>query len=90
MVQEFLDYYNDKVGDGQFTVYDCSEELLVAFADYRNRFIPVYEQEPPNGVEVLAKSPLGALYLTSWRPVYNIFTCQGKSESSFDWTWKIV
>jgi hypothetical protein len=53
-------------------------------------FTPVSEQEPPHGVELLVKSPSGAVHISSWRPAYNIFACQDKRESSFDWSWKRI
>jgi hypothetical protein len=53
-------------------------------------FISVSEQEPPHNTELLAKSPTGVVHLCSWRPAYNIFTCQAKSESSWDWCWKLI
>jgi hypothetical protein len=53
-------------------------------------FISVGEQKPPHDIELLAKSPTGTVHLCSWRPSYNIFTCQDKSESSWDWSWKLI
>lgn len=53
-------------------------------------FISVSEQEPPHGVELIAKSPTGVVHLTSWRPAYNIFCCQSKQDSSYDWEWKRI
>jgi hypothetical protein len=53
-------------------------------------FISVSEQEPPHNTELLAKSPTGVVHLCSWRPAYNIFTCQAKRESSWDWCWKLI
>lgn len=59
-------------------------------AQHLNRWIPVSEQEPPSGVEVLAKSPEGLIHLINWRPAYKIFTCQNKEESTYGWSWKTV
>ena len=56
----------------------------------RSSFTPVSEQEPPHNIELLAKSPSGSIRLCSWRPAYNIFTCQDKNESSSDWEWKLI
>jgi hypothetical protein len=53
-------------------------------------FIPVSEQEPPHNTELLAKSPTGTVHICSWRPAHNIFTCQGKREHSWDWSWKLI
>jgi hypothetical protein len=55
------------------------------------KFVPVHEQTPPEMVELLAKDPDGGtIHLTQWRPGYNIFTCQDKRESSFNWEWKLI
>lgn len=54
-----------------------------------HNFIPVDEQEPPNDIDLLVKSPSGILHLCHWRPSYKIFTCQEKRESSSGWEWKI-
>ena len=45
------------------------------------------ETIPDDGKEVVAMSPTGAAYITSWRPAYNIFFCQGKSEDAYGWKW---
>lgn len=58
--------------------------------ELNDNFIRVSEQTPPENVELLAKSPTGCIHLTGWRPAYNIFTCQGKRESSYDWSWKTI
>jgi hypothetical protein len=50
----------------------------------------VSEETPPIHVELLVKSPEGIVHLSSWRESYNIFSCQAKSESSFDWKWKTI
>ncbi len=64
--------------------------LLLGLLGVSGSFILVSEQEPPNNTELLAKSPTGTVHLCSWRPAYNIFTCQTKSESSWDWSWKLI
>jgi hypothetical protein len=64
-------------------------ELLDLFT-VSSSFISVVRQEPPHNIELLAKSPTGTVHLTSWRPAYNIFTCQAKSESSWNWSWKLI
>jgi hypothetical protein len=45
---------------------------------------------PPNDVELLAKAPNGIIHLTSWRPAYDIFTCQNKTEKTYNWKWKLI
>jgi len=50
----------------------------------------VSDQEPPEHIDVLAKSPEGVVHICSWRKAYNIFTVQGKRESSLDWKWKCI
>ena len=53
-------------------------------------WVYVNEETPPNDIELLAKAPDGTIHLTSWRYAYDIFCCQCKSESAFDWQWKLV
>lgn len=45
----------------------------------------VWDELPPENQELLVLSPAGVFHLASWRPAYNIFTCQNKSENSDDW-----
>ena len=56
----------------------------------QNSWKSVSEETPPTSVELLVKSPEGIVHLSSWRESYNIFSCQAKSESSFDWKWKTI
>lgn len=58
--------------------------------ELNDNFIPVSRQIPPENIELLAKSPNGYIHLCSWIPAYNIFTCQEKRESSYDWSWKLI
>ncbi len=67
-----------------------AKEQLIQLFDTGSIFTKVYEQEPPHQVELLVKSPDGLIHLANWRPAYNIFTCQAKGESSFDWSWKLI
>jgi hypothetical protein len=53
-------------------------------------FTFVSEQEPPHQVDLLVKAPNGLIHIANWRPAYNIFTCQDKPESSYDWSWKLI
>ena len=53
-------------------------------------FVYVHEQEPPKDLQVLSKSPDGIIRMSSWRRAYNIFDCQAKSESSYNWQWKFL
>jgi len=71
------------------TPFEQADEILSLFGG-SSRFISVMEQEPPHNIELLAKSPTGVVHLCSWRPAYNIFTCQHKSENSWDWSWKLI
>jgi len=50
----------------------------------------VSDKEPPNDIELLVMSPNGEIHISSWRPAYNIFACQGKEESSNNWKWKVL
>jgi len=69
---------------------DETQALLLCLFGDRDSFISVGDQEPPHNTELLAKSPTGTVHLCSWRPAYNIFTCQSKSESSWHWSWKLI
>ena len=80
--------------------HDWLVNFLVEFAekqvkncnihDVSGSWVYVNEETPPNDVELLAKAPDGTIHLTSWRTAYDIFSCQCKSESAFDWQWKLV
>lgn len=75
----------------QGTITDIeAQKLLLCLFGVSGSFISVSEQEPPHNTELLAKSPTGTVHLCSWRPAYNIFTCQSKSERSWDWSWKLI
>lgn len=50
-------------------------------------FYLVSEAEPPQGRELLVKSPDGTHHLCQWRPAYRIFTVQSKGASTDDWLW---
>lgn len=50
----------------------------------------VSDVEPPHDVEILVKSPTGIIHLSHWRPSYNIFTCQDKSDSTDGWSWRTI
>jgi hypothetical protein len=56
----------------------------------KNAWKLVDEEIPPSDVELLVKSPNGIVHLAYWRPLYDIFTCQDKRESSLDWKWKLI
>ena len=49
----------------------------------------VRDETPPENTQLLAMSPYGVVHITSWRPAYEIFNCQCKSENSQDWQWKL-
>lgn len=56
----------------------------------QDRWKTVSEKTPPNNIELLVQSPEGVVHLSNWRESYNIFTCQTKLESSYDWKWKTI
>lgn len=76
--------------EGEATTSLVKTEDLPNLINRQLDFIFVNEQEPPHQVELLVKSPSGLIHLSSWRPAYGIFSCQGKSESSYDWSWKLI
>lgn len=61
--------------------FNLAEEL------FKPKCISTGEQPPPNNIELLVKAPNGLIHLANWRSSYNIFTCQEKSESSYNWKW---
>ncbi len=69
---------------------DYAQSLLLGLFGVSGSWVYVNEKTPPNDIELLAKSPDGTIHLTSWRPAYNIFSCQSKKESTFNWQWKMV
>ena len=75
----------------QGTITDIeAQNLLLGLFGVSGSWVYVNEETPPNDVELLAKAPDGTIHLTSWRPAYDIFCCQCKSESAFEWQWKLV
>jgi hypothetical protein len=75
----------------QGTITDSeARTLLLGLLGVSGSWMYVNEETPPNDVELLAKAPDGTIHLTSWRTAYDIFCCQGKHESAFDWQWKLV
>lgn len=85
MKEEILEIA-DKLRNDEITT-DVAKSLL---SDIVNRFVTVYEQEPPHDIELLVKAPNGVIHLSNWRPAYGIFTCQCKHESSDGWSWKLI
>lgn len=45
---------------------------------------------PPKNKELLVKSPDGVYNIASYREAYNIFTCQLKGESMYDWKYFVI
>jgi hypothetical protein len=76
--------------NGDVMLTKKQQEEIIRLVEERSGFILVSEQEPPHNTELLAKSPTGVVHLCSWRPAYNIFTCQDKRERSWDWSWKLI
>ena len=67
-----------------------SLDRYIDWQEERNDWNLVSEKQPPIGEELLVQSPFGINHLASWRPAYNIFTCQNKSDSTLDWKWKKI
>jgi hypothetical protein len=65
-------------------------EAGAKWAAEQNRWKTVDEETPPSNIELLVQSPSGTVHLSNWREGYSIFTCQAKTESSFDWKWKTI
>lgn len=64
---------------------DYAKNLLLRLFEISDNWTYVSDETPPNDIELLAKSPNGIVHLTYWRPAYDIFTCQCKSESTSYW-----
>jgi len=62
-------------------------DFLAGWEAGQPKWINVEEQTPPKHIELLVKDPNGLVHISSWRESYNIFACQNKSESSYDWQW---
>lgn len=86
MKEEILDI-TDKLKKGDIDSNQAKNLLLSLFGSC---FVSVEDKQPPHNIEILAKSPSGIVYLSSWRAGYNIFSCQAKTESSIDWKWKHI
>lgn len=93
-IEEYIDYlFADEKDNPIYVpdVYQSKTDFKAGFnlAEelFKPKWVSVSEQEPPLNIELLIKSPNGLIHLASWRKAYNIFTCQNKDESSYDWKW---
>ena len=93
-IEEFINYLYGDIPEEDKPLYQ--PEITQSIADFKSGFnlaeklfkpkwISVSEQTPPSNIELLVKSPDGIVHLANWRESYNIFTCQNKDESSYDW-----
>lgn len=48
------------------------------------------ETYPEHNQKVIAKSPDGTTYITTWRPSYQIFSCMCKDDTIDGWEWKEI
>ena len=88
-IDEDFGYDNEKLAKDLEAITNEHHALQLQQTGVSGSFVSVSEQIPPENTELLVKSPNGTLHLCHWRPGYDIFTVQCKSESSFDWEWKI-
>jgi len=85
IAMQYIDYGDlsyqaeEQMRESYLAGYEEAEEL------FKPKWISVSEQMPPSSTELLVKSPDGLIHLANWRESYNIFTCQNKDESSYDW-----
>jgi hypothetical protein len=86
MKKEILEI-SEKLRIDEICEKDAENQLLHLF---NHRWFDITEKEPPNNIEIIAKSPSGILHLTNWRTEYGIFMCMGKSEDINDWQWKFI
>jgi hypothetical protein len=89
-VVQWLEKELSKNGSGAVKTFADLFEQAKAMEEERYDWKVVYENTPPSDVELLVQSPEGVVHLSHWREGYNIFTCQAKSESSFNWMWKAI
>lgn len=82
--QQYHDEHSHEWDDIKNTIKILKEQKQ------NNGFILVSEEEPPQDIELLVKSPSGTIHLSNWRPSYSIFSCQDKSESCSGWSWKLI
>lgn len=73
--------------DGKLSL-DEAKTLLMGLFGLNFKFVE--DELPPNDVELLVRDPDGIFHLTSWRPAYNIFTCQERGESTIGWSWRAI
>ena len=86
MKNNILDIAN-RLDSNNITI-EVAKELLLDLLGVN--WIDVDTQTPPNDIELLAQSLSGGVYLTSWRPSYNIFSCQSKESDTYGWKWKLI
>ena len=87
---EWLELELRKNGSGAVKTFADLFEQAKAMEEERYAWKSVSESTPPSDIELLVKSPEGIVHLAHWREGYNIFTCQAKHESSFNWMWKAI
>ena len=93
MSKETLEEAAEKYENSFSTANGTESTDFIAGAKWQaeqNSWKSVSEETPPSNIELLVQSPEGIVHLSSWRESYNIFSCQAKSESSFDWKWKTI
>jgi len=92
-IRNRLPLYEVTITDNlHYQMVEDISSLLILFDAQKRAYEWKYvsELEPPKHIELLVKSPEDVIHLTSWRDGYKIFTCQNKSESSYDWQWKQI
>jgi hypothetical protein len=82
--------YNLYAKETKAPIFNEGFKAGAKWQEERNDWSLVSEKQPPIGEELLVQSPFGINHLASWRPAYNIFTCQNKSDSTLDWKWKKI
>ena len=71
MKRQILDI-SDKLRNDEIDENEARKLLLNVF-NINDGFVLVSEEEPPQDIELLVKSPSGTIYLSNWRPSYSIF-----------------
>ena len=88
-LEEFIEREGYPEGHTQ-DIWETGVRDGIAWQAEQNSWKSVSEETPPSNIELLVQSPEGIVHISSWRESYNIFSCQAKSESSFDWKWKTI
>lgn len=89
-IEEYINYLYGDIEEKDRPMYapdifQSRRDFTAGYEKGQPKWISVSEQTPPSNTELLVKAHGGTIHLSNWRESYNIFSCQVKSESSYDW-----